>query len=84
MWLCLRAVVCNRFPPPISMTKEQELLLGNGQHESGVSLGTYKDVNVTLRGITTHLRALCTYVDPCLPMTGKLENRVPRLFIKYK
>lgn len=83
MWLCLRAVVCNWFPPPISMTKEQEVLLMASMSQVWVS-ELHKEVNVMLRGITTHLRAHCTYVYPCLPTPGKLENRVPRLFIKYK
>lgn len=83
MWLCLRVVVCNWFPPPISMTKEQEVLLMASMSQVWVS-ELHKEVNVMLRGITTHLRAHCTYVYPCLPTPGKLENRVPRLFIKYK
>lgn len=69
--------------PPISMTKEQEVLLMASMSQVWVS-ELHKEVNVMLRGITTHLRAHCTYFYPCLPTPGKLKNRVPRLFIKYK
>lgn len=37
-----------------------------------------------LRGITTHLRAHCTCVYPCLPTPGKLENRVPQVVYKIQ
>lgn len=37
-----------------------------------------------LRGIIIYLRVYCIYVYLCLFTIGKLENRVFRLFIKYK